>query len=98
MERELWRQLTRFDPRAVRVAMAFRNTLGVLLPLAVGMALGYPRAGLAAAGGALAASFSDGTEAYRERARRMLAASVVISLSMAAGVLSGANDWLAVVV
>src|SRR5690349_18241782 len=71
----LWRLLTRFDVRAIHIGMAARNTLGVLAPLALGTALGWPRAGLAAAGGALATSFSDGPEPYRERARHMLTAS-----------------------
>lgn len=92
----LWRLLTRFDAGAVHIEMAARNTLGLLVVLGVSSALHSPRASFAAAGGAIAASFSDGTEAYRERARQMLVASVMVSLAMATGVVSGATDWLAI--
>ena len=58
--------------------LAVRNTLGVALPLAAGAALGAVPAALAAGIGALNVAFSDSHEPYIQRARRMLAASVLV--------------------
>ena len=46
-----WRVLTRFDSSKVSPYLAMRNSLGVLLPLAAGIALNMPRGGVVVASG-----------------------------------------------
>lgn len=69
--------------------IALRNTLGLAVPLALGVAAGFPGAGLVAATGALNVSFSDGDDAYRSRARRLLAASALVGAGVLLGAISG---------
>src|SRR5436853_3262218 len=52
--------------------IALRNSLAVAIPLGVGIEMGNPSAGVAVATGALNVSYSDGTDPYPQRARRML--------------------------
>ena len=47
-----WSILTFFDKQMMSPAKAFRNTLGVALPLIIGFALGMPRGGLVMGSGA----------------------------------------------
>ena len=56
--------------------MALRNTLGVVLPIALGHALDQTRAGVVAGLGGLIVSYSDGNDPYRLRARRLFATAV----------------------
>ena len=65
--------------------VALRNATGVAIPMAVGVALGMPFGGLAVSSGALQVSYSDGPGPYAQRAKRMVAASVVCSLAVVAG-------------
>ena len=64
-----WRALTRFDRKKISLWMGLRNALGIVLPLAVGVDLGYPGAGLVAATGALNVAAADGVDSYRNRRR-----------------------------
>src|SRR5258708_3836557 len=93
-----WQTVARFETSKLNPWLALRNTLGVALPLAAGSVFGAVSGGLAAATGALNVSFSDGQEPYRERARRMLAASVLVGVAVYAGALCGNNNSIAVVV
>jgi uncharacterized membrane protein YccC len=76
--------------------MALRNTLGVVLPLAVGAATGNLIAGLTMAVGALNVAFSDGTDAYRTRAARLLAATLLSGVSVFAGATAAGVGALAI--
>lgn len=67
--------LLTIKPRQVPWTVALRNTIGVVLPLAVAMALGKPGAGLGMATGALTVMFSDQPGTYALRFRRLLLAS-----------------------
>ncbi len=67
------------------------------MPLAAGAALGQLGAGLAVDTGALTVSFSDSHDAYPSRARKMLAASGIVGVAVAAGAASGAVRVLPVV-
>ncbi|MFL6463937.1 MAG: FUSC family protein [Bryobacteraceae bacterium] len=70
----LWRTVTRLDKGKVNSSwIALRNSLAVAIPLGVGIALGNPLGAVAVATGALNVSYSDGTDPYAHRARRMLA-------------------------
>jgi uncharacterized membrane protein YccC len=78
--KRFWRILTRFDSSKLQLYLALRNTAGVALPLIAGYALGMPRGGLAVAIGALNVSYSDGSDGYAARAKRMLLSSVLCAL------------------
>jgi uncharacterized membrane protein YccC len=94
----LWRILTRIDRSKINVWQALRNTAGVVAPLIVGYALGMPRGGLAMASGALNVSYSDGSDPYALRAKRMLASTVWCSVAVLLGGLTAHSDVFAVIV
>jgi len=68
--------------------VAFRNAAGMLLSLGVGTATQVAFGGPAAACGALFVSYSDGSDPYRHRAIRMIAASVTIACAAFVGGMS----------
>lgn len=96
--RRYWRKVLQFDRGRMEPWIALRNTIGVMLPIGVGAALGMPLGGLAVATGALQVSYSDGHGPYAQRARRMLAATLLCALAVVAGGLAGRNAILAVIV
>ncbi len=96
MASSFWSTLTRFDRTQLKPAMAVRNALGVALPLAIGIALGNPSGGAMAATGALNVAFSDGSDPYLHRGRRMLTASLFVALAVFAGRAFGQNHPLAI--
>ena len=85
-----WDNITRFEPHKVTPWVGLRNALGVVLPLAAGAIMGTIPSGLVMATGALNVSFSDSHDPYIQRARRMLAASVVVGMGVFAGAFAGA--------
>jgi uncharacterized membrane protein YccC len=91
-----WRVLTNFDSSKMSVSRALRNSFGVVIPLAAGYALGMPRGGLVIASGALNVAYSDGSDPYVERAKRMLASSFLCALAVFAGAVSGTHYAIAV--
>ena len=93
-----WRTVTTFDRSKIVPHQALRNAIGVALPLIAGFATGMPRAGLAVATGALYVSYSDGSDPYQLRARRMLAAGFGCSLAVFLGAMSAGNSVAAVLV
>jgi uncharacterized membrane protein YccC len=92
-----WQVITHFDSTKLSTHRAFRNAVGVVLPLIAGFALGMPRGGLVVASGALNVSYSDGSDPYSERARRMLASSVICATAVFAGAISGQHQVAAIV-
>ncbi len=84
-----WHGLIRYDGQKVNPTLALRNALGMGIPLAAGVVLGHPWGGLMACIGALDVSYSDGLDPYQFRARRMLAASLLVPLAVFAGGLAG---------
>jgi uncharacterized membrane protein YccC len=91
-----WTTTTRFDSAQLSPAMAFRNAMGVAVSLAAGIAFGNPVAGVMAASGALNAAFSDGSDPYLHRGRRMFAASVCVAFAVFLGRLIGHNHPLSI--
>jgi len=89
-----WRSVLHFESSKVEPWLALRNAVGVALPLAIGMAAGHATAGLIAASGALNVAFSDGSDPYHHRARRMLSASFFCALAVMAGGLVGQHPAL----
>jgi uncharacterized membrane protein YccC len=85
----------RYESAKVAPWLALRNALGVAVPLAIGVATGHPSSGLIGATGALNVAFSDGSDPYRHRLRRMLTASFFCALAVVAGGLSGGHQALA---
>jgi len=96
--RALWRILTRIDGSKINVWQALRNTVGVVGPLILGYGLGMPRGGVAIASGALNVSYSDGSDPYVLRAKRMLASTVWCSIAVLLGGLTAHSDVFAVIV
>jgi uncharacterized membrane protein YccC len=90
-----WSTITRFDRAQLKPVMALRNALGVALPLAAGIALGNAPGGAMAATGALNVAFSDGTDPYLHRGRRILSAALFVALAVFAGRFYGSNHLLA---
>jgi uncharacterized membrane protein YccC len=93
---KFWRGVLHVDTAKMDPWTAARNAIGVALPLAVGIAVGMPLGGLAVASGALNVSYSDGHDPYKQRARRMLAASVLCAVAVMAGGLVGHHNVAAV--
>jgi len=91
-----WQILTLFDSTKLSAHRAFRNALGVVLPLIAGFALHMPRGGLVVASGALNVPYSDGSDPYSARVKRMLASSVICAVAVFVGAVSGKHVVLAV--
>jgi uncharacterized membrane protein YccC len=92
-----WRTVKKIDKSKINNRwMALRNSLAVAVPLAVGIALGNPLAAVAVATGALNVSFSDGRDPYFQRARRMLAWSVLGAVAVFVGSITGNTGWAAI--
>ncbi|MGA8029576.1 MAG: FUSC family protein [Bryobacteraceae bacterium] len=78
--------------------MALRNSLAVALPLGVGIAMGNPLGAVAVTTGALNVSYSDGRDPYAQRARRMLAWSILGAIAVFTGSVTGAYQGAAIIV
>jgi uncharacterized membrane protein YccC len=84
-----WRLVVRFDASKITPGIALRNTVGIAVPLIVGVAIGSPLGAVAVATGALNVAYSDGSDAYRQRATRMLASCILTSAAVFLGGLAG---------
>lgn len=96
--RLFWRAVIRFDHDKIVPRVAFRNTLGVTLPLVAGILAGNTISGVAAAVGALNVSYSDGEDSYPSRARRMLLAGAITSAAVFFGGILGREYHTAILV
>jgi len=94
----LWQIVTHVDRSKINAAQALRNTFGVVAPLIVGQWLGMPRGGLAMASGALNVSYSDGSDPYAKRAKRMLASTMWCSVAVLLGGLTAHSNVVSVAV
>ncbi len=72
--------------------VALRNAIGVVAPLAIGIAIGHTSAGLAVATGALNTMFTDQPGPYRLRMQRMLMAAMAAGLSACVGIMIGPHS------
>lgn len=77
-----WAQLWIFEKGKIEPWVAFRASLGMAIAVGVGYLLHSTASSLAIAIGALNVCYSDKSDAYRERGRRMLAASVLCSAAV----------------
>src|SRR5947207_1201896 len=96
--RAFLRMLTRFDSSKLSPYTALRNSIGVVLPLIVGFALDMPRGGVVVASGALNVAYSDGSDSYAQRAKRMLSSSALCAMAVLLGALSGSHNVAAVII
>jgi len=94
----LWNIVLHVDRAKINGWMALRNTVGVVAPMIVGYLMGMPRGGLAMASGALNVSYSDGSDPYWQRAKRMLASTVWCSVAVLLGGLTAHSNTVAVAV
>lgn len=95
--RVFWRILKRVDKSKLNSkGMALRNSLAVALPLSIGIAVGNPLGGIAITTGALNVAYSDGSDPYPHRARRMLTWSVLGAVAVFLGSVTGNYYVLAV--
>lgn len=92
----LWRIVLHIDRSKINLPQALRNTVGVVAPLIGGYALGMPRGGLAMASGALNVSYSDGSDPYAQRAKRMLASTIWCSIAVLIGGLTAHSNCVAI--
>jgi uncharacterized membrane protein YccC len=76
---------------------ALRCTLGVAIPLVVGLAIGEPGIGAFGAIGAVSVGFGSFQGAYRSRAAVMLFAAVGMALSIFVGSLAGHTSAAAII-
>src|SRR5260370_6496985 len=86
-----WRSTVQFQSDKLNPWVALRNAVGVVLPLAAGVALGSPSGGLAMSSGALNVAFPDSDAPYAQRARQMLLASVVAGVAVCSPAGTGAD-------
>ncbi len=91
--RELLRQAARLDRTQSDPVVALRNALGVALPLALGIGLGNPQAGLAATIGALQTAFADRPGPYRLRVARMLTTALAAGVTSALAVVASRSTF-----
>src|SRR5260370_34601981 len=94
--RAVWATVKQFEAGKMNPWLGFRNAIGVTLPLAAGVAAGQPIAGALMSTGALNVCFSDASDPYGQRARRMLAACFLCAFSITVGALSGDSSVAAV--
>lgn len=95
----MWRTLTRLDKSKINSTwMAVRNALAVAVPLGIGIQIGKPLGAVAVTTGALNVAYSDGVDPYAQRARRMLAWSILGAFAVFTGSVTGAYHGAAIVV
>jgi len=92
-----FQSVIKFDAAKITPWLGLRNALGVALPLAAGLAFNALPSSVVVSTGALNVAFSDSSDPYIQRARKMLATSILCAIAVFAGALSGHNDVIAIV-
>ncbi|MBO0826484.1 MAG: FUSC family protein [Streptosporangiales bacterium] len=90
------REFLSVDRGQLMLAAAARNTVGVVLPLVVGLATGHLYGGLTVAIGAQNVAMADRPGPYRLRLARLALTGAFAAVGAAAGILVGRVDVLAV--
>ncbi|MDE2573160.1 MAG: FUSC family protein [bacterium] len=89
MLRKIVQGTMRFDRSAIELGLSLRCTIGVAIPLLLGLLAGNAAYGLSAAVGALIAGFASMQGVYRTRAAAMLITSGAMAVSTFVGGLVG---------
>jgi len=93
-----WQLVIRYESAKVTPWLAFRNALGITLPLIFGAMSGSLASSTIVCTGALNVCFSDNDDPYAHRARRMLAACLLVGVAVFVGSVSGNYHWTSVAV
>jgi uncharacterized membrane protein YccC len=96
--RSVFRSVFRVDWSQIELGGAIRCTIGVLVPLVVGLASGAVADGVAAAVGALCAGFASFQGAYRSRASLTVLVAAGMAVSTMVGAVAARNVVAAVLV
>ena len=88
-------QFPKLDHSLINPSVAFRNTLGVVLPLIAAAVTGNLQAGMIMGFGALVICFSDGPDSYRSRGTRMFIASILCAIATFVGGVASSHFALA---
>jgi uncharacterized membrane protein YccC len=93
-----WQATLRIDRSQFTAFQAIRSTIGIVLPLAIGVATGHVLEGVSMAGGAAILAGVGLTYTYRARTRTMLLDCLGVALSAFVGSITGPIGWLSVLV
>ncbi len=93
-----WQATLRIDRSQLTAFQAIRSTIGIVLPLAIGVATGHVLVGVSMAGGAAILGGVGLTYTYRARTRTMLLDCLGVALSAFVGSITGPIGWLSVLV
>jgi uncharacterized membrane protein YccC len=96
--KQSWQASIRVDRSQVTAFQSIRSTIGVIIPLAIGVLTGNLTTGVLAGGGALMLAGVGLTYTYRGRNRTMLLDCLFIAFSAFIGSITGNITWLAVLV
>src|SRR2546421_885047 len=93
-----WQATLRIDRSQLTAFQAIRSTIGIVLPLTIGVATGHVLVGVSMAGGAAILGGVGLTYTYRTRTRTMLLDCLGVALSAFVGSLTSHIGWLSVLV
>jgi uncharacterized membrane protein YccC len=91
-----WRSAVKFDRSQLTVIRALLSAVGVVIPLAFGVATGHILEGVVMASGAVGLGAVGLTNPYHVRLKTMLLASLGVVVSAFIGGATGRIDWLAI--
>jgi uncharacterized membrane protein YccC len=89
-----FRAALKFDRSQITAFQAIRSTIGVAVPLILGIATGQVIIGVIIASGSLTLGSVGLRDPYRTRVRTMLLASLFVALSTFVGGITGSVGWL----
>lgn len=96
--KSFWQNVFRFQKEKVNPWIGLRNAVGVAITLGAGAAGGNLSGGIVATTGALNVAFRDSTAPYAQRARQMIAGSLIAGFAVFAGSITGRTNLLALTV
>ena len=92
------KEVLRIDRSQITAFQALRGTIGIVIPLAIGVASGHVVEGVSMAGGAAIVATVGLTTTSRVRTRTMLLDCVGVALAAFVGSITGHIGWLSVLV
>lgn len=92
-----WKMAFRFDRSQLTIVRSLISTIGVIVPLALGISSGHVVEGVSIAGGASSLGSVSLNATHSTRIRTMLLASLGVALSACVGALTGPYPWLSII-